>query len=135
MSTIFTKIMNREIPGHFVYEDDLCAVIATIEPITDGHMLVIPRQEYESYTQCDPKTLAHLFQVARLVGLAQEQVYDIKRSGLIVAGFEVPHLHIHVVGLRDEKDLNLSKAKPATAESLAENASLIRSAIEKILRS
>lgn len=110
-TTVFTKIINGQIPGRFVWSDDLCVAFATIEPHTDGHVLVVPRQEVDSYVDADDALVAHLAVVAKRVGAAQRRVFGAPRAGLVVAGYGVPHLHIHVLPIRSEADLSFSSAR------------------------
>lgn len=131
MSTIFTKIIEGQIPGNFVYADETCVVISTIAPVTTGHMLVIPRKEYPSYTSCDAQTLAHLSKVSQIIAKAQEETFDIQRAGIVVAGFEVPHLHIHVIPLENEKQLNLALAKNETPENIKNASEKLRQTLIK----
>lgn len=111
MSTVFTKIIAGQIPGRFVWADDVCVVFATIAPITDGHMLVVPREEVDQYTGAPDELLAHLSVVAKKVGQAQRAVWDAPRAAVLVAGFEVPHLHIHVLPAWDEASLRFDNAR------------------------
>lgn len=96
MATLFTKIIDGEIPGRFVWEDDVCVVFLTIEPITDGHAMVVPKAEIEQWTDADAETWAHLQEVARIVGRAQQAEWESPRIAMVLEGFLVPHLHIHV---------------------------------------
>ena len=132
MSTIFTKIIEGQIPGNFVYNDEKCVVISTIAPVQTGHMLVIPKEEYPSYTSCDPQILGHLSQVAQIIAKAQEETFDIQRAGIMVAGFEVPHLHIHIIPLKDERQLDLSLAKEDSAENIKAASEQIRTTLIKM---
>lgn len=111
MSTVFTKIIDGEIPGRFVWADDRCVVFATIAPITDGHVLVVPRAEVEQYTDAPEDLLAHLSAVAKTVGLAQQAAWGAPRAAVLVAGFEVPHLHLHVLPAWDESSLRFDNAR------------------------
>lgn len=111
MSTVFTKIIAGEIPGRFVWADDVCAVFGTIAPITDGHMLVVPRVEIVQYTEAPDELLAHLAVVAKSVGRAQQAAFGSPRAAVLVAGFEVEHLHLHVLPAWDEASLRFSNAR------------------------
>ncbi|GIG25941.1 HIT family protein [Cellulomonas denverensis] len=111
MSTLFTRIIDGEIPGRFVWADDRCVAFATIAPITDGHVLVVPRQEVARFTDADDDLLAHLMRVAKIVGTAQQQAFDAPRAALLVAGFEVPHLHLHVLPAWGEQQLSFDHAR------------------------
>ncbi|ALV45939.1 diadenosine tetraphosphate hydrolase [Arthrobacter alpinus] len=96
MSTLFSKIIAGEIPGRFIWKDEECVSFLTIGPITDGHVLVVPRQEVDKWTDADPSLMAKLMSVSQRIGQAQLAAFGAPRSGVIVAGFEVEHLHIHV---------------------------------------
>ena len=111
MSTIFTKIIEGEIPGRFVWADEVCVAFATIEPHTDGHVLVVPRVEVDSYVDAPDDVVAHLAVVAKRIGAAQVRVFEAPRAGLVVAGYGVDHLHLHVLPIRSEEDLSFSSAR------------------------
>lgn len=96
MATLFTKIINGEIPGRFVWSDETCVAFLTIEPVTHGHTMVVSRREIEQWTDADPETWAHLQEVARIIGRAQQAEWQVPRIAQMLEGFEVPHLHIHV---------------------------------------
>ena len=110
MSTIFTKIINREIPGRFVYEDDVCVAFLTIEPLSPGHTLVVPRSEVEHWLDLDAATASHLMLVAQRVGRAIDAEYKPVKVGMMIAGLEVPHVHIHVTQMNAVADLDLADA-------------------------
>ncbi|RLP07603.1 HIT family protein [Propionibacterium australiense] len=111
MSTVFTKIIEGEIPGRFAWADGVCVVFASINPIADGHMLVVPRAEVAKFTSADDALLAHLMGVAKVVGQAVEHAFDAPRAALLVAGFEVPHLHLHVLPAWGEAELSFANAR------------------------
>lgn len=96
MSTLFSKIIAGEIPGRFIWKDEDCVSFLTIGPIADGHVLVVPRQEVDKWTDASPDLMAKLMSVSQSIGQAQLAAFGAPRSGVIVAGFEVEHLHIHV---------------------------------------
>jgi histidine triad (HIT) family protein len=96
MSTLFTKIIARDLPGRFVWSDDRAVAFLSINPLGPGHTLVVPREEVDRWVDADPDLAAHLHAVAHTIGRAVQQVWDPPRVGLIIAGFEVPHLHLHV---------------------------------------
>lgn len=126
MATLFTRILNKELPGHFVYEDDTCGVFLSIAPISTGHALVVPRQEADHWVDLDPETLSHCMGVAQKVAQAQMKAFSPRKIGVIVAGLEVPHTHIHLVPINQESDLDFAKAKEAESEALASAAAAIR---------
>ena len=97
MSSIFTRIINGEIPGRFVWRDSECVAFMDIQPISRGHLLVVPRQETDRWHDLPPQTAAHLFAVAHKIAAALDQVSERSRVGLMIAGFDVPHTHIHLM--------------------------------------
>ena len=97
MSTLFTRIINGEIPGRFVWKDSDVVAFLTIAPITPGHTLVVPREEVDSWTHASPELLGKVMDVAQKIGKVQEDLYDAKRVGVLMEGFEVDHLHVHNV--------------------------------------
>ena len=127
--SVFTKIINGQIPGRFVWADDVCVAFATIEPHTAGHVLVVPRHQFESFTDADEATVSHLAVVARRIAATQMRVFDAARPGLVVVGYDVPHLHLHVIPLRDHTDILLSKGAPASPAELDEAVAALRAAL------
>ena len=126
MSTVFEMIIEGAIPGRFVWSDDKCVVFSTIEPVTPGHMLVVPRDPIDKWTDLPPSLLSHLFEVAQIVGKAQQRAFGVPRSGMVVAGFEVPHSHIHVIPASSESDIQLANARPASGSDLDDAANALR---------
>lgn len=124
MATLFTKIIEGEIPGRFVWRDDRAVVFLTIAPMTPGHALVVPVIEVDHWIDLDPDLAAHLMVVARAVGRAQMQAFTPTRVGIIVAGLEVPHCHLHLVPIETEADLSFARADhhpdPAALDDAAE---------------
>lgn len=96
MSTLFTKIIDGEIPGRFIWQDEDCVSFLTIGPLTDGHALVVPRLEVDKWTDAAPELVAKLMAVAQTIGQGQVAAFAAPRAGLTIAGFEVEHLHVHV---------------------------------------
>lgn len=96
MPTLFSKIIAGDIPGRFVWSDDRCVAFLTIEPLRPGHTLVVPREEVPVWTKLEPELLAHLTHVAQTIGQAQQAEWDSPFVGLLIAGFDVPHVHLHV---------------------------------------
>lgn len=114
MTTIFSRIIDGELPGRFVYRDDLCVAFLTIAPICPGHTLVVPRVEIDHWIDLDDETAARLMVVARRIGVAQKTAFDATRVAMVIAGLEVPHTHLHVLPIRDESDIDFRKADPST---------------------
>lgn len=129
MATIFSKIIDGDIPGHIVWSDEVCAAFLDIEPLTPGHVLVVPREEVDHWVDLSPATLAHLMDVCATIGRAQQRVWDAERVGLIVQGFEVPHAHVHVFPTSDPADFDLTRKGPRDADDLAADAASLREAL------
>lgn len=113
MSTVFTKIINGEIPGRFVYKDEDVAAFLTIEPIAYGHTLVVPVKEVDKWTDLEPELWAKMNAVAQRIGNAIVSEFDCERAGYLIAGFEVPHAHIHVFPANDMSGYNLASVMRA----------------------
>ncbi|MCT2339668.1 HIT family protein [Corynebacterium sp. p3-SID1056] len=126
MSTVFTKIINGEIPGRFVYKDEDVAAFLTIEPIAYGHTLVVPVKEVDKWTDIEPELWAKMNAVAQRIGNAIVSEFDCERAGYLIAGFEVPHAHIHVFPANDMSGYNLAsvmradETDPAKMDAAAE---------------
>jgi histidine triad (HIT) family protein len=110
MATLFTKIIEGEIPGRFVWRDEQAVVFLTIAPIAPGHALVVPVDEVDHWIDLDAGLAAHLMDVARCVGQAQMAAFAPTRIGVIIAGLEVPHCHLHLVPINVEAELSFSRA-------------------------
>jgi histidine triad (HIT) family protein len=122
MATLFTKIIEGEIPGRFVWRDDRAVAFLTIAPIAPGHVLVVPIDEVDHWVDLEPDLAAHLMEVARVVGRAQMRAFTPTRIGLIIAGLEVPHCHLHLVPIDTEADLSFAKADPDPAPDALDDA-------------
>lgn len=132
MSSIFSKIIAGEIPGEIIHEDDTAAVLLTIEPLTDGHMLVVPKTEVDHLWDLDDETYHHLWDVARsMAKLLKEKYPHYERIGTLVEGFGVPHAHIHVFGyempLNETITEHVTHPHHATPDQLAAVAETLRS--------
>lgn len=110
MTTLFTRIIEGEIPGRFVWRDDRAVGFLTIAPITPGHVLVVPVAEVDHWVDLEPELATHLILVAQKIGEAQMTVFKPVRIGMIVAGLEVPHCHLHLIPIDSESDLSFAKA-------------------------
>lgn len=126
MSTVFEMIIAGEIPGRFVWADTVCVAIMTIEPVADGHVLVIPREPISKWTELEPEDLDHVMGVARTIALAQEIAFDVPRTTVIIAGFEVPHVHVHVIPATSEAQASLRGAHSAAPADLDRAARTLR---------
>jgi len=136
MATIFTRIIEGEIPGTFVWRDDQCVAFMSINPMATGHTLVVPRAEIDHWVDCSPELSRHLFEVSHVIGRAQQTAFGCERVGLIVAGYEVPHTHIHVLPTTDMSQLSFSNAAMSVdRDSLEGAAAAIRTALGQMGRS
>ena len=132
MPSIFTKIIDGEIPGAFVWKDDACVAFLSIAPMQPGHVLVVPRQEVDHWIDLEPELAAHLFAVAQTIGRAQRTAFSPRRIGVMIVGDEVPHAHIHVVPINAAGELSFANAdSSATPESIAAAADRLRSALRE----
>jgi diadenosine tetraphosphate (Ap4A) HIT family hydrolase len=130
MPTVFSRIIAGELPGTFVHRDDRCVVFMSINPLARGHALVVPVEEVDRWTDCSPELAAYLFAVAHRIGRAQQAAFGCDRVGLIIAGYEVPHTHIHVIPTTSMRQLDFANAaRSADPEDLAAAAEAIRSAL------
>lgn len=128
MATIFTKIINREIPGYIVAEDDRFIAILDIMPLVMGHTLVIPKQEVDYIFDLEDDTLAAMNVFAKKVARAVKKAIPCKRIGVAVIGLEVPHTHVHLVPMNSMGDINFTKPKLSPSkEELSNVAEKIRS--------
>jgi len=130
--TLFTRILQGEIPGRFVYQDERCAAFLSIAPLQPGHTLVVPRAEVDHWIDLDPELAAWCIKVAQKIGRAQMKAFQPRRIGMLIAGMEVPHTHLHVVPIRQERDLDFARAdSQALPEELDRAAEALRQALEQ----
>lgn len=133
MASVFTKIINGELPGRFVYEDDDIVAFLTIAPITHGHTLVVPRAELDNWQDVEPAVFARVMEVAQLIGKAVVKAFPADRAGVIIAGLEVPHLHVHVFPTSDLADFGFANADHnPSPESLDEAQAKIKAALAQL---
>ncbi len=135
MATIFTRIIEGELPGRFVWKDEQCVGFLSINPLQPGHVLVVPRVEVDHWLDLAPELTAHLTQVAQIIGQAQQAVFNPVKVGLMIAGLEVAHVHLHVVPIRGVHDLDFANAAknpdPAELDRAAER---LRAQLKKMGR-
>lgn len=130
MGSIFTKIINREIPGHIVAEDEQHIAFLDINPLVEGHTLVVPKLEVDYIFDMDDEALASLHVFARKVALGLDKAVPCERVGVSVIGLEIPHVHIHLLPLNSMDDINFSRPKlKPSPETLADVAAKIKAAI------
>ena len=130
MSSIFCKIIDGDLPSRMVWEDEQCVAILDIRPLADGHVLVIPRVETDHWTDLAPDLATHLMSVAHTIGRAQMRVFSPARIGMVIAGFEVPHAHVHVVPVNSMADLDFELVNPNPDQAeLDEHLTALRAAL------
>jgi histidine triad (HIT) family protein len=133
MSTLFTKIIDGELPARFVWSDDRCVGFLSINPLGPGHTLVVPREEVDHWVDADPELVAHLTAVSHTIAKAVDTVWKPPRVGFLVAGFEVPHLHLHVFPAWDMAAFDFANAaKSVDAEEQEGYAEQLRAALRDV---
>lgn len=110
MPTLFSRIIAGEIPGRFVWRDERCVAFLTIAPLAPGHALVVPLEEIDHWIDLPEDLLAHVMGVARTIARAQQQVFTPSKVGIIVAGEEVPHAHVHLIPFTGIEQLDFANA-------------------------
>jgi diadenosine tetraphosphate (Ap4A) HIT family hydrolase len=132
MPTVFTRIIDGELPGRFVWRDDRAVAFMSIAPLKPGHTLVVPVEEVEHWIDASPDLLAHLMTVSHRIGGVIDRIWRPEKVGLVVAGLEVPHLHLHLVPMWTPFDLDFANADTeASPESLDEAAARIREGLRQ----
>ncbi|MEB2785952.1 HIT family protein [Algoriphagus persicinus] len=127
MASIFTKIINREISGHLIAEDERYIAFLDIMPLVKGHVLVVPKQEVDYIFDLEPEVLSGLHLFAQQVAKAMDKTIKCTRIGVAVIGLEVPHVHVHLVPLKTMDDINFNRPKlKLSNEEMAEIAERIR---------
>ena len=126
MTTLFTKIVKGEIPCHKIMEDDEFLAFLDIRPINPGHTLVIPKKEVDYIFDVDNRTLNGLMIFAKKVAKSIQKAVTCKRIGMMVAGLEVPHCHLHLIPINRVLDLNFANSKQVSDQELAAMAERIR---------
>ena len=133
MGSVFTMIIEGELPGRFVWKDELCVAFLSINPLAAGHTLVVPRQEVDHWIDLDPDLANHLMAVSQKLGLALNLGFKPKRIALMIAGLEVPHTHLHIVPIMGIHDLDADGADLAPdPDALDAAADRVRAALRAL---
>lgn len=131
MASVFTKIINGELPSYKIAEDDKCFAFLDISPLAEGHTLVVPKQEIDYVFDIDDELYTHLYLFAKKVAKAIKQAVDCEKVGMAVIGLDVRHAHIHLVPLKEVGDLNFAKEKLSLpAEQMKATAAKIAAKVE-----
>ncbi|MEX0738283.1 MAG: HIT family protein [Pseudohongiella sp.] len=129
MSSLFTRIRQGDLPGHVLWDDGRCFAILTIKPIRVGHLLVIPHEEVDHWDDMDAGLNAHVFNVANTLSRTLRSLFPCEKVGMMIAGLEVRHAHIHLVPITAISDLNFALAQERDAEAQLGTACRIRQAL------
>lgn len=128
--SVFTLIIQGQIPGRFVWRDDDVVAFLTIGPIRPGHTLVVPVAQIDRWTEVPPDLWARIGEVQQVVGRALMDAFSPVRVGSIIAGLEVPHCHVHLIPIDSESDLGFANVDPdPSPEALDDAAERIRAAL------
>lgn len=111
MPSVFTRIIRGELPGRFVWQDERAVAFLTTGPLRPGHTLIVPKLEVDHWLDLEPSLAQHLMHVAQQVGRAIQEGLRPVKVGLIIAGLEVPHVHLHLVPVHDLRDFDFSRAE------------------------
>lgn len=131
MPTIFSRIIEGELPGRFVWRDERCVVFLSINPLAAGHALVVPVAEVDHWIDLPADDAAHLMRVAHAIGAAQQEAFSPARIGLVIAGFEVPHAHVHVIPITGMDQLDFANvATDVPDEAFDDAATRLRAALQ-----
>ena len=130
MATLFTRIIKGEIPAHKILENDQYLAFLDLRPVNPGHTLVIPKQEVDYIFDMEDELLKGLMVFAKKVAKAIGKAFPCKKVGVMVAGIEVPHAHVHLIPINSVGDLSFTRAKTATPEELSQAAQRIRANLQ-----
>src|SRR5215210_6277341 len=133
MTTLFTRIIEGELPARFVWKDDRCVAFLSINPLRAGHTLVVPREEVDHWLNLEEDLASHLLNVSRSIGKALQKGFQPAKVGLLIAGLEVLHTHIHLVPIDELHDLDFDRQErdPDPAR-LDEAAGVIRRSLREL---
>lgn len=132
MPTLFTRIIQGELPGRFVWKDEHCVAFLSIEPLRPGHTLLVPRAEIDHWIDVPEALHAHLASTARELGHALQTAFRPVKVGVMIAGLEVRHVHWHLIPIVELGDLNFARAdKQAKAADMDAAAALLRAELRR----
>jgi len=133
LAGVFSRIIAGELPARFVWKDDECVAFLSNRPLRPGHTLVVPRREIDHWLDVDGQLWSHMTATSQAIGRAQMAGFKPERVGLMVAGLEVPHVHIHVVPIRGVHDLDFGNQDPNPPEEMMDSAAeTIRTELERL---
>jgi histidine triad (HIT) family protein len=133
MASVFTRIIQGELPARMVWQDERCVAFLSNRPLQPGHTLVVPRQEVDHWLDLEPEMASHLMVVAQALGKALQRRFRPAKVGLMIAGLEVPHVHLHVVPMNSVHDLDFANQDPNPApEAMDRAAETIRTSLRAL---
>ena len=133
MASVFSRIIAGELPGRFVWRDEHVVAFLSIAPVATGHVLVVPVEEVDHWIDLEPTLWASIAEVTQVVGRAVATAFDAPRVGQMIAGFEVPHVHVHVFPASGIDDIGFANADPSPDPAvLDESAERIRAALRDL---
>lgn len=133
MASVFTMIINGDLPARFVWRDERCVAFLSINPMAAGHTLVVPREEVDHWIDLEPDLSSHLMVVSQKIGKALDLGFKPNKVGLMIAGLEVPHAHIHVIPMKGMHDLDADNAELApNPDELDAAADRVRAALRAL---
>jgi histidine triad (HIT) family protein len=132
MASVFTKVIQGELPGRFVWKDERCVAFLSIQPVRPGHTLVVPRREVDHWIDLEPELAGHLVTVGQSLGRAIQHGFACRKVGLVVLGLEVPHVHLHLMQVDEPRDLDFARQRNATAAELESAAGTIRKSLKEL---
>jgi histidine triad (HIT) family protein len=133
MPSVFTRIIAGELPARFVWKDSQCVSFLAAQPLAPGHLLVVPRDEIDHWLDLPAPLLGHLTGVAQSIGRALQEEFRPEKVGLMIAGLEVRHVHLHLVPIRGLGDLDFARAEQhPSAAALDEAATRARAALTRM---
>jgi len=106
MATLFSRIIAGELPGRFVWKDEKCVAFLTISPLAPGHTLVVPREEIDHWLDMPAELTTHVMAVSQFIGKGIQKAFEPLKVGMMIAGLEVPHVHVHLVPIRTLRDMD-----------------------------
>lgn len=133
MASVFTMIIDGDLPGRFVWQDDRCVAFLSINPMAPGHTLVVPREEVDHWIDLDEGLARHLMEVSQKIGNALNYGFKPNKVAMMIAGLEVPHAHIHLVPIEGMHDLDADRADLApNPDALDAAADRVRAALRAL---
>ncbi len=133
MSTVFSKIIDRQLPGRIIWEDEQVVAFFTIEPLAYGHTLLVPRAEIDHWVDLPQELATHLFAVAQKISQGLDKAFAPQRVGFMIAGFDVPHTHLHLWPANSQAEFSFEAVNRAPeADKMDDAADKLRAALTEL---